>query len=214
LISEWTLIPIGILSGVAALWVFGRLSNQRAIEQAKRRVAARLYELRLFVDEPRLIGQALGGLIRDNLRYLALTLVPGAAVAIPMVFLLMQLDAFYGYEPLQPGHSTLVTVQADQATLTVPDGFVVETPPVRIPGRGQISWRVRALRSASGTLHATLPTGIAMARISAEPGLQRLAPRAPIEIDYPASDSNWMLWFFVISMASAFLLRRRLGVSI
>jgi hypothetical protein len=210
----FTLIPISVLSGVAALWVFGRLSNQRAIEKAKQRVAARLYELRLFVDEPKLIAQALAGLIRDNLRYLTLTLLPGAAVAIPMVFLITQLDAFYGYEPLQPGQSTLVTVQSDQATLTVSDGFIVETPPVRIPERGQISWRVRALRPASGTLRATLPSGPVTTRISAEPGLQRLASRTPIEIDYPVTDSNWMLWFFLISMTAAFLLRRRLGVSI
>ena len=210
----FTLIPISILSGVAALWIFGRLSNQCAIEKAKQRVAARLYELRLFVDEPKLIAQALGGLVHDNLRYLALTLLPGAAVAIPTFFLLIQLDGFYGYEPLQPGHTTLVTVQSDQATLTVSDGFIVETPPVRIPERGQISWRVRVLRSASGTLRATLPGGPVTTRISAEPGLQRLTSRAPIEIDYSVADSNWMLWFFVISMTAAFLLRRRLGVSI
>jgi hypothetical protein len=209
-----TLIPISILSGAAALWIFGRLSNQPAIDQAKQRVAARLYELRLFVDEPKLIWEALGGLIRDNLRYLALTLLPGAAVAVPMIFLLIQLDAFYGYEPLRPGHSALVTVQSNQSTLTVPDGFIVETPPVRVPQRHQVSWRVRALRPASGTLRATLPSGSVTARISAEPGLQRLATRAPVEIDYPVADFNWMLWFFAISMAAAFLLRRRLGVSI
>jgi hypothetical protein len=43
-----TLIPISLLLGGAMLWVFGRTSNQKAIQAAKRRVAACLYELRLF----------------------------------------------------------------------------------------------------------------------------------------------------------------------
>ena len=201
-------------AGLAALWLFGRLSNQRAIEEAKRRVAARLYELRLFVDEPKLIWQAQMGLLRDNWRYLSLTLLPGAAVAVPMLLLLMHLEGYYGWEPLRPGQTVLVTLRVSQpieTTLSVPDGFVVETPPVRVMAQRQISWRVRVLRAASGTLRVTSQASALEERISAEPGLQLLATRgAPIQIDYPATNTNWMLWFFGISTATAMLLRRRL----
>ena len=56
-----TLIPIGLLLGVAMLWVFGRWSNQKAIKAAKRRVEACLYEMRLFTDEPSLVWKAQPG---------------------------------------------------------------------------------------------------------------------------------------------------------
>ena len=78
---------MSILVGLAMLWAFGRFSNQSAIRETKRRIAARLYEFRLFVDEPKLIWQAQTGLLRDNLRYLGLMLVPAAVLALPMLVL-------------------------------------------------------------------------------------------------------------------------------
>src|ERR1022692_4687199 len=73
-----TLIPIGLLLGVAMLWVFGRWSNQKAIKAAKRRVEACLYEMRLFTDEPSLVWKAQAGLLAANARYIGLMLVPGS----------------------------------------------------------------------------------------------------------------------------------------
>src|SRR5882672_9751392 len=96
------------------LWAFGRLSNQSAIRDTKRRIAARLYEFRLFVDEPKLIWQAQAGLLRDNLRYLGLMLVPAAVLALPTLVLFAQLEAFYGWTPARAGQTVVVTVQAKQ----------------------------------------------------------------------------------------------------
>src|SRR2546422_561439 len=132
------------------LWAFGRLSNQSAIRETKRRLAARLYELRLFVDEPTLIWQAQAGLLRDNLRHLGLMLVPAAVLTLPMLVLFAQLDAFYGWTPLRPGQTAVVTVQAKQPlgpgepapALILPEGFLADAPAVRAVERGQISWRV------------------------------------------------------------------------
>lgn len=160
----WTLTPAGILAGVAMLWAFGRVSNQRAIGETKQRLAARLYEFRLFVDEPGLLWQAQLGLVRDNLRYLGLMLVPVAVLGVPMLVVLALLDSFYGWTPLAVGRSAIVTVQvkapiesADPSpVLTLPDGFVAETAAVRVVGKRQISWRVRPERPASGQLRISV----------------------------------------------------------
>jgi hypothetical protein len=246
----WTLIPIGILAGMAMLWSFGRLSNQRAVRETKRRLAARLYEFRLFPDEPKLIWQAQAGLVRDNLRYLGLMLVPAAALAAPMLLLFAQLDAFYGWEPLPPGRSANVTVQARQPirpgdpipVLTLPDGFVAETPAVRALEKRQISWRVRPVRAASGKLRVTLQGDSADKSISAGTGLHHLSRRRAgglpdllwycsetpirsrsidwIEVEYPAAKIDvagvtlhWAVCFAAISMAAALVFRRRFRVS-
>lgn len=217
----WTLIPVSFLSGLAALWAFGRLSNQRAIQETKRRIAARLYELRLFVDEPKLIWQAQTALLRDNFRYLALTLIPAVAIGIPMYFVLSWLDGVYGYEPLKPGNPALVTVHLGPQlrpddpppTLTLPDGFVQDSGPVRAYSREEVTWRVRPVRPAVGTLRIVTTTlKTYESRISAQPGLQTFRPTAPVEIGYPVADTPWLVWFFVISGGTAFLFRRKFGL--
>src|ERR1039458_4644664 len=108
-----TLIPIGLLLGVAMLWVFGRWSNQKAIKAAKRRVEACLYEMRLFTDEPSLVWKAQAGLLAANARYIGLMLLPGdrsggsdgAAVCASRGLVRL------GSLTRRPGHETLVTVQ-------------------------------------------------------------------------------------------------------
>jgi hypothetical protein len=242
----WSLIPISVLSGCAFLWVFGRVSNQERIRDTKRRLAARLYELRLFADEPKLIWQAQAGLLRDNLSYLAFMLLPAAVVTLPMVLLLSQLDAFYGYSPLHPREAADVTVQLKEGralsgsapALEASEGFVVETPPVRVLENQQLSWRVRPLRASSGTLlvkldgasveksilAGTAPRYLSKRRVSSFPDLIR-HPAEPavetpavawIEVGYrPAEIAglHWLVWFAIISMGTAVVLRKPFQVT-
>ena len=242
----WTLIPISVVLGLAILWAFGRLSNQSAIRETKRRLAARLYELRLFVDEPKLIWQAQTGLLRDNLRYLGLMLVPTTVLALPMLVLFAQLDAFYGWTPLRPGQTAIVTVQAKQPldpaepapALMLPEGFRAETPGVRSLESRQVSWRVRTMQAASGAIRITLQGDSVSKSITAESGVRYLSKRRVsglpdllwhcaetpirsqavdwIEVDYPAAriaSVHWTVCFFVISIATALVFRRRFRVS-
>jgi hypothetical protein len=247
----WTLIPIGILAGMAMLWTFGRFSNQHEIRQTKRRLAARLYEFRLFVDEPKLIWRAQAGLVRDNVRYLGFMLVPAAVLAVPMLILFAQLDALYGWMPLVPGRSANVTVQSkgpirpgDPApVLTLPDGFVAETPAVRVIEKRQLSWRVRPLRATSGDLQVSALGESVSKKISAGSGWHHLSKRrasgipdllwycsetpirshsiewidveySPAEIEVAGLTVHWAVWFVAVSMATALVLRRRFRVSL
>jgi hypothetical protein len=126
--------------------------------------------------------------------------------------------------------------------LELPDGFVAETPPVRVLEKRQISWRVIPVRSATGTLHIRIGGNSNAKTISAEPGPRYLSrrrvsstadllrfPAEPrisdpsvnwIEVGYPVAEIeclrirlNWPFWFFIISMAAALVFRRRFHVS-
>src|SRR5580658_8475533 len=134
-----SLTAIAMACGLVALWIFARLSNQKRIEIARRKVRAYLYAFRLFVDEPALIFRAQKQLLIWNGRYLALVLVPAIVIAIPTIVVLMQLDAVYGRRTLAAGESAIITARFDTATdlrLISPvlegRGVEVETPAVRI----------------------------------------------------------------------------------
>jgi uncharacterized membrane protein (DUF106 family) len=155
-----SLIPLSALAGVAMLWVFGKTSNQKAIERAKKKMQAYLLELRLYGDDPGLLFRAQAKLIGANLRYMGHMFKPALILTIPMAVLLFHLDAIYGIRALRAGESAVVTVEtngpppsgAEAPRLTAPLGIAVETPAVRAPEMGQFNWRVRAEQPARGDL--------------------------------------------------------------
>ena len=255
LVEGWppivSLAIISLVAGLAMLWVFGRISDQEAIAKAKKSLAAHLYELRLFADEPALIWRAQKELLIGNVRYLALMLKPAIVLTIPMVFLLVQLESFYGIQPLPVGSPAIVTLKvqgpipAESALplLEAPQGIAVETPPVRVPGEGLICWRIRPTRPVAGTLRIAFrgaslekalasgrgPRYLSTRRVSSAlgqfvyPAESRLKGDTAdwIEIRYPGAEVScfglglhWLIWFLVISLASAWLLRKRFGVAL
>jgi hypothetical protein len=204
-----SLTAIGMANGLAALWVFARLSDQKQIDIAKRKLRAHLNAFRLFVDEPALIFRAQKQLLIWNGRYLALVLVPAIIIGIPTLVLLMQLDAVYGRRTLAAGESAIVTAHFDTATdlrLISPmlegRGVEVETPPVRIASQHQVSWRVRAASDASGSLLMRVPKTKASKTVQVGPGLRYLSVRRvasvvdwlryPAEAPFPAGDVQWI----------------------
>ncbi|HEX7361945.1 MAG TPA: hypothetical protein VF283_15760 [Bryobacteraceae bacterium] len=208
--SAWTLIPLSIGLGVVFLFAFRQFSNQRAIRATRRRVQASLYELRLFVDEPRLVWRAQGTLLWVNLRYLALMLVPALILCVPVALLIAFLDPYYAKAPLVTGQPTIVTAKLHHSLsaastdpiLQAPPGFAVETPGVRIPVKHEISWRIRPLRATSGTLRIVLPTQIVTKDVTAGSGRHFLSTRRarsfwqlfwhPTESRLPRGDLAWI----------------------
>ena len=157
------LISLALLSalvGVAMLWVFGKTSNQKAIERAKKKMQAYLLELRLYGDDPGLLFRAQANLIGANLRYMGHMFKPALILTVPMVLLLFHLDAVYGIRAPVEGETAVVTVQAAgeladsvrAPMLTPPEGVIVETPAVRARDAGQFNWRIKAIGDARGEL--------------------------------------------------------------
>jgi hypothetical protein len=178
-----SLVPVSVLIGIGMLVVFRRVSNPAAIARAKSRMAAHVYEMRLFPDEPVLIWSAQWGLLRANIRYIGLMLAPALVMSIPLLAVLSALEGYYGVAPLPVGQASIVTVQlktpwrGPAPELRAPEGIAVETPGVRLAGGRQISWRIRASRPASGSLEFRLPGETVEKSIDAAAGPRYLSSR-------------------------------------
>jgi hypothetical protein len=204
------LCAISAATGVLLLLVFRYTSNQTGIAAAKDRIKAHVLEIRLFKDDPLLVVQAQKAILLTTLGYLKLTLVPLAVMLIPIVYLALHLDSRFGYHPLRQGDATILGVTLADGTpwneatieLAVPDGLTVETPPLRIPAKREVDWRVRAVREGSflvtikvndRVFQKELSVGDGLARVTSErrrgasierlwsPGEGPLPPDSPVE---------------------------------
>ena len=97
------LTVLSALVGVAMLWVFSKTSDQARMKAVKNKVWAALFELRVYVDEPRVTWRAQKSLFAANLRYMGLALRPALWMILPMGLLLLHLEAFYARAPLPVG---------------------------------------------------------------------------------------------------------------
>jgi hypothetical protein len=137
--------------------------------------------------------------------------------------------------------SGLLDSQKPAPQLEASAGVAVETPPVRVLDERQISWRIRPVSAGSGQLRFTVDGQPVTKAIESGPA-QRFVPgrsvssmlaalwnpdqkRIPspavewIEIRYPEAwievfglRLNWLIWFLIVSMISALLLKKRFGV--
>jgi uncharacterized membrane protein (DUF106 family) len=155
------LLVVSVATAIAMLLVFKRTSDQQAIEQVKRRIHAGLFEIRLFNDDFRAILRAQADILRHNLGYLRLSLVPMLFVLPPLVLVIAQLQFHYGYAPLGAGDRVILEVELADGwsemaevprseasgkpllELQAPAGVVVETPSVWLPSERSLSWRLR-----------------------------------------------------------------------
>lgn len=172
------LVVVSLLTSIAMLIVFKATSDQRRLAAVKRAMQAALFEIRLFNDDPRAVFRAQGEMLRHNLTYLRLSLVPMAWVIVPLVLVMVQLEFHYGYGGLQPSEPVLVKVQlrdgvpagrdaraasltepvgaapAVPARLETPDGIQVDTPAVWIPATREILWRISPRAAGAFELRA------------------------------------------------------------
>lgn len=191
----FSLALISLVAGVAMLLLFRAVSRPDAIRAAKRRMQARLLELRLFGDEPSLVWRAQVGLLTANLKYLSVMLVPILLIAVPMTLAFPHLDAIYGRAPLPVGASTVLTVRLHdafgaalpQAQIVAPPGLSVATPAVRVPAEREISWELRAEGPVSQPVRIELGNAAVTKMVRAESRGLYLAEAAE------ASPLAWLL---------------------
>lgn len=139
------------LAGVLALFVYKHASHQRGIEHAKNRIAAHLYEIRLFRHDPLAVLASTGRVLFGNAIYLGHNLLPLAVLLVPMLTLLAQLEANYAFAPVPVGSVKLLALRLDpkagvsprDVRLELPDGVSLDAPPVRTAD-GEVFWRLRA----------------------------------------------------------------------
>jgi hypothetical protein len=141
---------VSLLFGIVMLLVFKVTSNQDKLAAVKRKIHAGLFEIRLFNDDLRAILRAIGAILRHNLSYIGLSMVPLLWMIVPLVLVIVQLQFHYGYQGLEPGDRALVKVEVADSTsrpqirLEAPPGLEVEAGPVWIPAEKELSWRISA----------------------------------------------------------------------
>jgi hypothetical protein len=182
---------------------------------------------------------------------MALMLKPALILTVPMIFLLVHLDNYYGKAALPIGKPAIVTVQAagrigantPAPSLEPPPGVAVETPAVRILDQGQFSWRIRPLEATDGALDFNWEGAQWQKSVASGPEHRYLASRkvsswtdaflsagenrletssvAWVDVSYPTAniefaglDLHWLVWFFLISIVAAYLLKGYFGVVI
>ena len=164
LTADWP-VWVGVLLwsipvSVFALWIFKRASNQDRITAVKAKIHACLFEIRLFNDDIRAIFRAQWEIIGHVLHYQMLAFKPMIWILPPLVMVMVQLLAFYGFRGLEPGESALVTVTTEEMPanaqpdldLIVPNSVIIETPGVWAKDLGQMAWRIRADEPGAFTL--------------------------------------------------------------
>lgn len=236
------------LIGVGMLWVVGKTSDQRAIVRARKRMQARLLEMRLYRDEPGLVFRAQGHLLLENCRYLGHMLRPALFLAVPMVMLYSHFDSVYGRRPLQPDESALVFVETAmegaRLELSGTESVLITSMPVSARATRQVVWRIHATADGQAPLllktpheeiekSAIVADGLVyVSAVRARSWWQRLllAPGESgyhsehvrsLSIGYPSREiglagweTHWVVWFLIISLLTAYLLRGVLGVAL
>jgi uncharacterized membrane protein (DUF106 family) len=160
------------------LIIFRYTSDQKGIKETKDLIKAYLLEIRLFKDDLRIQLSAQKNILVHNLTYMKHALQPMLFMIIPVVIILVQLDGWFGYRPLKPGESAIVSVKLSGherdvlsgLSVNSGDGLVVETPPLRIPRENEVDWRIRANEPGEHTLRFTVDGNIFDKKITVTEG--------------------------------------------
>lgn len=151
-------------AGILFLFIFKATSNQAAIKRAKNRIAAAFLEVRLFKNDLSQMLRSQGSIFSATFRYMSYALVPMLWMIVPVVLMLIQLNLWYGYSPLAPDQSVMLTarLEGDESLtsrniqLTTDDGVEIETPPLRIDSLKEVDWRIKALKEGQHQLSLTV----------------------------------------------------------
>ncbi len=240
-----------VLGGIAALLVIKAVSNQGGITRAKGLIQVHLLEVVLFRDDLRTVFPATAKALGYNLRYLAYNVVPMLVMIVPMTTILVQLVSHYAYAPLRVGDSVTMIVELDdtvggvtpaEVTLDLPDGVVLEAPPVRTAD-GTIAWRLSTTKAGDHVLRVRAGASVEDKLLSVGGPARKVSvlrtkgweallypsesvpvagsPIASLSIlnrrdaplgPFPVGESGILAWFFGASLLAGFLLKDRFGV--
>ena len=114
----WSLAGISCLSGILLVWIFGKVSNQDAIQSTRTRLSGELLGLRLFKDDLRVFFGIQGQVMRWTFKYLRYWMIPMLILMIPTMIILIQLNLHYGARPLRVGEQALLKVKLRERSNT------------------------------------------------------------------------------------------------
>ncbi len=147
----WGLTVVSLISGVVLLLIYGKISNQKAIKNAKRNIYGCLLESLLFRHDLKLALSSQAKMFGHGLVYFLLAVPPILILMVPCVLILAQLNLRYDVRGLNVGEQAVLSLKLDKksvlygVSLQVPDGLRA-TPALRVEESGEVFWRVDALK--------------------------------------------------------------------
>jgi len=173
---------ISIVVGLAMVVMFRHTSNQKAIGRAKDQLKAHLLAVRLFQDQLPVVMRAYGRILSGTARYLRLAFAPLLIAIIPITFLIIELDRYFGWESVQPGQPFLLEAKLRNADavnaveLQLPPQISTSAPAVHDVSGNAVSWRLVAASDGNYDVKVTGGGESLSKQVQVSSRLQRLSP--------------------------------------
>jgi len=176
-LSAWPgLIAASMLVSIVLLALFRVSSNATDIRRTRNRLIARTLELLMFQHDLRVSLTACKRILLANSAYLLQFLLPMALGIIPLLLIFVQMESWFDLRPLRTGENIVLTVKIDpsqsvltqSAQLNLSAALRANSPPVRIPSRNEVAWRLTAV--GHGDHWAEVTFGSTMVRKSVSSG--------------------------------------------
>jgi hypothetical protein len=174
-------VGVSLVIGLLMVVVFRYTSDQKAIRVAKEHLKAHLLAVRLFQDQLPVVLRSYGHIVRGTGRYLRLAFMPLLFVALPLTFLIVQLDRYLGWEPISTGQPFLVKVRTTDAEalhateLRLPPEIEVTAPAMHVPSDNEIVWRVTGKKNGEYAINVESAGRTFAKLVSVSPGLERIS---------------------------------------
>lgn len=175
-------LAISVVIGFLMVIVFRYTSDQKAIGRAKDRLKAHLLAVRLFQDQLPVVTRAYGRILRGTGSYLRLAFTPFLIAILPITFLIVQLDRYFGWVPVQPTQTFLVEARVEDptalndASLQLPPELSASAPAIHVPKDKEVVWRVAAEREGQYEITIAAAGRTVSKQVVVSPGLARVSP--------------------------------------
>src|SRR6266480_5597834 len=101
--ATFVVLLLSVIIGLLMVVIFRYTSDQKAIRIAKDHLKAHLLAVRLFQDQIQVVLISYWRIVRSTGSYLRLAFMPLLYVSIPLIFLMVQVDRYLGYSPIEVG---------------------------------------------------------------------------------------------------------------
>lgn len=252
-LSAWPgLIAASMVASIVLVALFHFSSNPNAIRRTRNRLLARTLELLMFQHDLRVSFTACGRILIANAAYLVQFLRPMAVGLIPLLLIFVQMESWFDRRPLRIGEQSVFSLEIDPSKsvldqsieLQLPEMLAIDSPPVRIPSRNELAWRITATGAGNGWIDVisdgikerkSVSTGDQLVRISqaresdglpqqlfspSEPPLDA-GPMQRMLVSYPRrewligqTEVPWLVAAFVLIMVFSLVLGRVFGIRV
>ncbi|MDE2807692.1 MAG: hypothetical protein OXN90_04670 [Gemmatimonadota bacterium] len=164
-LGRWAeIFGVAAVLGIVVSLIFAALVRRERLRQARDELWATLFEIWLYRREPLLVWQAHLALLKANLRYNSILLVPLVLSLLASAPFLIQAHYRFAFAPIPSSAETLLTAVLARPSVDIAhmdcrlewvQGAGVLSPSVREPALHRLVWRLRPEGSGEHVLRLT-----------------------------------------------------------